>query len=77
MILYGITLDTVVEELCVVALDFLELLYAYDVAFSVPVERSARLMALLLEWGPERGYFSEQVKLIFICDSPYQEETVK
>ena len=77
MILYGITLDTIVEELCVVAPDSLELLYANDVAFSGPVDRSARLMELLLEWGLARGYFPEPVKSIFICDSSYQEETVK
>ena len=49
-------------------------IYADDAAFNGPEERSARLLTLLLERGPVQGYFPEMAKLLFICDSPAQEE---
>ena len=55
MVLYGITLVTLAEELHTAALDFLEPFYVENATFYGPLFRSARLMTILLELGPARG----------------------
>ena len=74
MVLYGVTLVPLAEELFTAAPDLLVPIYLNDSAFYGLVNRSARLITLLLEQGTERGYFPEPTKALFICDSPSQEE---
>ena len=70
MFLYDITLVSLAEELCAAAPNVLAPFYADDSVLYGPADMSARLMTLLLERGPERGYFPEPSKSLFICDSP-------
>ena len=35
------------------------------------------MMKLLLQRGPDRGYFPEPIKFIFIAELPYKEEASK
>ena len=75
MVLYGITLISLVVKICVAVTYILEKIYADDAAFDGPVDMSSSMMALLLEWGPVRGYSPEPAKSIFICGSHTQKET--
>ena len=77
MVVYGITLVTLAEELCASAPDLLAPLYAHDAAFNGTAYRSARLLKLILERGLARGYFPVLEKSLFICDSSAQEEAAK
>ena len=75
MFLYGIILIPLVEELLAVVPYALAQFYAGDAAFDGSTDRSARLMALILDQGPVRGYFPEPDKSLFICGSHTKEET--
>ena len=48
-----------------------------DVAFDGLARRSAQLLKLLMKRGPDRGYFPEPAKSLFISDTPGQEEAAK
>ena len=74
MVLYVITLASLMEKLCAAAPDLLVLFYMDGDAFDGPVDMSTSLMTLLLEQGPDRGSLSELAKFLFICDSSAQEE---
>ena len=73
MILYGITLVPLTEELRAADPGLLSSFYADDAAFDSSVRRSAQLLKLLLKRGPDRGYFPERAKYLFISDTPEQE----
>ena len=77
MVLYGITLVPLAEELFSAVPDLLKLFYTDDVKFDGPVDRISRLVTLPLEQGLVKGYFPKLYKSIFICDSPAQEEATK
>ena len=77
MILYGITLTPLAEELRMVDPGLLSPFYADDAAFDGSARRSAQLLNLLMKRGPYRGYFPELAKSLFISDNPGQEEAAK
>ena len=54
MVLYGITLAPLAEELCASVLDLLAPLYYDDSALYGLSNSSVRLRTLLLEWGPAK-----------------------
>ena len=70
MVLYGITLVPLAEELRVVYHGFLSPFYTYDVAFDDSAQRSANLLKLLMKRGPDRGYFPDTYNSLFISDAP-------
>ena len=59
MVIYGITIVPLEKEICAAAQDLLAPIYVDDATFDGPLDRSARLITLFLEWGPARGYFPE------------------
>ena len=77
MVLYGITLVPLVEELQAADLRLITPLYEDDAEFDGSVRRSAKLLKLLMERGLNRGYFSKSFKLLFIADTPVQENAAK
>ena len=77
MVLYGITLVPLVEELRAADPGLLSPLYADDAAFGGSARRSALLLKLLMKRWPDRGYFPYPDKSLFILDTPGQEEAAK
>ena len=55
----------------------LSLFSADDAAFDGLARRSAQLLKLLMKRGPDRGYFPDTAKSLFISDTPGQEEAAK
>ena len=74
MFLYGIILVPLPEKLFAAAPELPEPFYVDDATFDGQVDRSVRLLTLILEWGVERGYLPELAKKIFVCDYSSQEE---
>ena len=72
MVLYGITLIPLVEELRATDPGLLSPFYADDAVFDGLVCRSAQLLKLLMKRGPDWGYFPETAKSLFILDNPCQ-----
>ena len=72
MVLYGITLAPLAEELQAADLGILSPFYNDDVAFDASARRSAQLLKLLTKKGSDRGYFPEPAKSLFILDTPRQ-----
>ena len=70
MVLYGITLVPLTEDLRVVDPGLLLLFYADDAAFSGLEQPIAHLLKMLIKRGPYWGYFPEPVKSFFISDTP-------
>ena len=77
MVLYGITLLTLAEELRHTDPTLLYLFYANDAAFDGSVKRSAAQLRLLMERGPDRGYSPESAKSLFITDNPEEKEAAR
>ena len=77
MVLYGITLVPLAEELRLANPGILSPFYAYDAAFGGLARRSAHILKLLMKRGPDRGYFPEPSKSLFISDTPGQVEAAK
>ena len=77
MVLYGITLFPLAEELRAVDPWLLSPLYDNDAACNSSVRCSAQLLKLLIKRGPDRGYFPEQAKSLFISYTLGQEEAAK
>ena len=77
MVLYGITLTPLEEEIWAADPRLLYLFYAEDTAFDGSSRSSVHILKLLMERGPERGYFPKPTKSLFIADSPEQEEAAK
>ena len=77
MVLYGITLVSLAEELRSAVLGLLSPFYADDVAFDGFARRFSQLLNTLMKRGPERVYFPEPDKSLFISDTPGQEEAEK
>ena len=70
MVLYGITLVPLSEELRAADPGLLFPFYADDAAFDGSAQQSAQLLKLLMKRGPDRGYFPELAKSLFILDTP-------
>ena len=77
MVLYGITLIPLVEELRAADPGLLLPFYADDEAFDGSARRSAQLLKLLMKRGTDRGYFPEPAKYLFILDTRGKEEAEK
>ena len=77
MVLYGITLVPLAEELRATDLGLLLPFYADYVAFDGSARRSAQLLKLLTKRGPDRGYSPKPAKSLFILDILSQEEVSK
>ena len=74
MVLYGITLVPLAEDLRAADPGLLSPFYADDAAFDGSARRSAQLLKLLMRRGMDQGYFPEPAKSLFILDTPEQEE---
>ena len=77
MVLYGITLVPLAEELRAADPGLLSPFYADDATFEGSARRSAQLLKMLMKRGPDQEYFPEPAKSLFILDTPEQEEAVK
>ena len=77
MVLCGITLSPLAEELRAAFPGPLSPFYADDAAFDGLTQRSAQLLELLMKRRPDRGYFPETAKSLFISDTPGQEAAAK
>ena len=77
MVLYGITIVPLTEELRAADPRLLSPFYEEDAAFDGSAQRSAQLLKLLMKRGPDRGYFPEPAKSLFISDTPEQEAGAK
>ena len=77
MVFYRITLVLLAEELRAVGSGLLSPFYAYDTMFDSSVRQSAQLLNMLMERGPDRGYFPKPAKSFFISNTPVQEETAR
>ena len=69
MVLYGITLIPLAEELRAADTGLLSPFYANDADFDRLAQRSAQLLKLLMKRGPDRGYFPNPTKSLFISDT--------
>ena len=70
MVLYGITLVPLTEGLRDADPTLLSPFYANDAVFDRSTRRSAAQLRLMMELGPDRGYFPEPAKSLFIADNP-------
>ena len=70
MVLYGITLVPLAEELRDADPTLLSPLYADDAEFDGSARRSVAQLRLLIDRGPEQGYFPKPAKSLFILDNP-------
>ena len=77
MVLYGITLVPLAEELRAADPGLLSPFYADYAAFDGSERRSAQLLKLLMRRGSDWGYFPEPDKSLFISDTPGQEAAAK
>ena len=77
MVLYGITLVPLAEELRAAKPRLLSTFYADYAAFDISAQGSAQFLKLLMYRGPDHGYFPELAKSLLISDTPGQEEVAK
>ena len=77
MLLCGITLTPRAEELSATDPGLISPFSADDAAFDGSTRRSAQLLELLMKRGLDQGDFPEPDKLLFISDTPVQEEELK
>ena len=77
MVLYGITLVSLVKYLGAVDLELLYPFYTDDQAFNGLARLSAQLLKLLMKRLSDQRYFPQLAKFIFILDTPCQEEAEK
>ena len=66
MVLYRITLVPLAEELRAADPGLLSPFYTDDAAFDSLARRSAQLLKLFMRRGPDRRYFPEPAKSLFI-----------
>ena len=77
MVLYGITLIPLAEEIRAADTGLLSQFYANDAAFDCLARCSAKFLKLLMRRGPDRGYFPVLAKSLFISDTPGQKAGAK
>ena len=77
MVLYGITLVPLAEELRTADPGLLSPCYADDAAFDGSARHSAQLLKMLTKRGPDRDNLTKLAKSLFILDTPGQEEAAK
>ena len=74
MVLYGITLVPLVEELREMDPTLLSPFYDDDAAFNGLELWSAEQLRLMMDQGPDRGYFPDTDKFFLIADNPEEKE---
>ena len=74
LVLYRINLTPLAEELISADLGLLSTFYQDDAMFYGLARQHAQLLQLLMERGPDRGYFPESANSLFISDTLGQEE---
>ena len=77
MVLYGITLVPMMEELRYEDPTLLSSYYADDAVFYGSSRRSVVQLRLLMDQWPDWGYFPEPEKSLFIADKPEEKEAAK
>ena len=77
MVLYGIMLACLEEELQEYDLSLLSPFYSDSAAFSRSARRITHLLKQLMERAADRGHLYDLTKSIFISDSPDQEQAAK
>ena len=77
MVLYRVTLVALVEELRAAHPGLLSHFYVDDAVFDGLARRIPQIFKLLMKRGPDRGYFPEPSKSLFILDTPGQEAAAK
>ena len=77
MVLYGITLVPLAEELQAADPGILSPFHTNDAAFEGSVRRSAQVLKLLMKRGPDRGYLPDPTKSLFISVTPGQKAGAK
>ena len=73
MVLYGITLVPLVEELQAADLDLPSPFYVYDMSSDWSVRSTSQTLRIVMCKDPEKGYFSKPDKSMFIVDNPPHE----
>ena len=74
MVLYGINLVPLSEELRDVYPTLLSPFYAYDTEFEESERRSAAQLHLMIDRETDRVYSPKPAKSIFIADNPEEKE---
>ena len=74
MVLYGITLVLLEEDLRDADPTILSTFYADDAVFDGLDRQSATQLRLLMDQGPDRGYFPEPAKYLLIAYNPEKKE---
>ena len=77
MVLYGITLAPLAEELRAADQGLISSFYADDVALDGLARFSAQLLKLLMKRGPDRGYFTKPANSLFVLDTTGQKEVTR
>ena len=77
MLLYGITITPLEEDMRDADPTLLSPFNADDAAFDGSERRSAAQLKLLTEQGPERGNLPEPARSLFIVDNPEEKEAEK
>ena len=77
MVLYGITLIPLAEELRGAYPGLLSPFYVDDVAFDGLERQSAQLLKLLMKRGADQVYFLKPAKSLFISDTPGQDDATR
>ena len=77
MVLYGIIIDLLAEELRDADPTLLLPFYADDAEFEELERKSAVQLRLLMDQGPDRGYFPKTTKSLFISDNLEDKEAAR
>ena len=75
--MYNISLVPLAEKLRAADPGLLSLFYPDDAAFDGSARQKAQLLKLLMKRGPDRGYFPDPDKYLFISDILGQEEAAR
>ena len=70
MVIFGIPLTPMKEELHTADLDLMGTFYAENTIFDSLAQRSAHLMRLFLDQGTNQGYLSDLEKFLHIRNTP-------
>ena len=73
MVIYGIILVLLEEDLQEAELGVLSPFYLDYATFDAPTRRSAQLLKMSMKRGPDQGYFPEPAKSLFIYYTPDQD----
>eukprot|EP00957_Ditylum_brightwellii_P163550 12452510-Ditylum_brightwellii.AAC.2 len=77
MILYGIVLVPLATIIWMQEKDVMAPFYTDDTLLNGPATANARMMLVLMEHGPDFGYFLEPEKSIHVCNRPEEMEEAK